>query len=281
VSIVFITLFCSVTTRGWSFTHTSSLSCHPRLLLSAVLPATPHQIILRPRPILLHYPHRMIPGPASTRSYGLASGLAYLPCQAVGGISPHLFNSMHHLSSPPPGRQPSIHYLPDTPDRVARDPLAQSEECTVRYGPGYLEAFSKSATQYCNSDSASDLTCFSHNAIDDRTDSFCIGSPGLLQPDQNSVALDCTLRDWTEEALNANVPQLQYFTTHWYNTGPHAIFAEHIQLDGHPHFDAHDTKEAKGFSLLVQRELAKSMACDDADHVSDRDTGHSSHVYGP
>ncbi|KYG48203.1 glycosyltransferase family 61 protein [Acidomyces richmondensis BFW] len=142
----------------------------------------------------------------------------------------------------------------DVHDKVLLRTSNLTSECSTRYGSGYLEAFRKTATQYCETTSTSSIFCFSHNAIDKRTDSFCVGGPAILQPDQNLVKLDCKLREWEEEDIKLHVPKLQQFPSYWYNTGPRAIFAQHIQLDRLAVVNPDHQGECKGFSLAVKRE---------------------------
>lgn len=126
--------------------------------------------------------------------------------------------------------------------------------CGERYGTDYLRAFSKKATNYCDANSTADLTCFSHKASDDRTDSFCIGGPAIIDPAQRSIKLDCVVRDWNGDDATKDVPQLHRFPAYWYNTGPRAIFRQYIKLGREPGPTVEPKTEMKGFSFLVQRE---------------------------
>lgn len=106
--------------------------------------------------------------------------------------------------------------------------------CMDRYGTNYIREFSKSAVDYCDAESTANLTCFHHKADDKRIDSFCIGAPTIYDPASESFQLHCSLRKWDGKHDTKDVPKLDRFPMYWYNTGPHAIFNQHIKLDRVP-----------------------------------------------
>ncbi|WPH02112.1 glycosyltransferase family 61 protein [Acrodontium crateriforme] len=143
---------------------------------------------------------------------------------------------------------------PVTPSAASGTLAKPADICALRFGNDYLRSFSRTATRYCDAGSSADLTCFSHKLDDKKTDSFCLGGPASLETTQKRIELDCTIRDWAEDDFSRNVPQFRDFPLYWYNTGPRAIFNQHIKLQRIAQAATTPSADAKGFSLLVQRE---------------------------
>ncbi|KAK2740553.1 hypothetical protein FQN57_006057 [Myotisia sp. PD_48] len=138
--------------------------------------------------------------------------------------------------------QDPFHLLPD----YDLTPLEEPSECTKHFGRQYLSDFRESTTEYCESGSGSDLTCF-HSQTDGRsTDSFCLGGPAKLDSLGQKFALDCNLRDMT----NKSVPQPQHLRSYWYETGPGVIFKQFVNTKGLEPIP----KKPKNYTILIKRE---------------------------
>lgn len=101
--------------------------------------------------------------------------------------------------------------------------------CADRYGLNYITAFGASAAEHCGAASGASLTCFTHTAHDERTDSFCYGVPAALDGAAQSIDLNCTARDGSEPGSEHFRP-LSQFPNYWYGTGPHQIFNAFVHL---------------------------------------------------
>lgn len=143
--------------------------------------------------------------------------------------------------------------LPSIDGSSASQTVEADDACDGRFGVHYLDAFVKTATSYCDEDSTASLTCFSHK-IHQKIDSFCIGAPAIFNETGRPIRLDCNLQELSPEDKAQDVPNFNQFPTYWYNTGPRAIFKEHIELSRITAVETAEDSGATGFSFLVQRE---------------------------
>ena len=120
----------------------------------------------------------------------------------------------------------SQEYLPLHTDSVLslppeyQQPPKEQPFYAERFGLSYLQNLASSAVSYCDTNSASSLTCF-RTKIDSknqRIDSFCIGGPATF--DSKNFGLDCSLRQWSTEEAAQGIPRLEQFPIYWYGTGP-------------------------------------------------------------
>ncbi|KAK5679217.1 hypothetical protein LTR17_027605 [Elasticomyces elasticus] len=102
--------------------------------------------------------------------------------------------------------------------------------CTERHGIDYIRGFLGSVIEYCDASSTASLMCFTYKAHDQRTDSFCTGTPATYQPSSNKFHLDCRLREANEDDRHNIAHPLSSFPTYWYNTGPTAVLRQHVEL---------------------------------------------------
>jgi len=137
------------------------------------------------------------------------------------------------------------------PPHDASSPTSYSGNCGARFGQEYIEAFTKTATQYCDDESTARLTCFSHKIRDNQTDSFCMGGPALFDfAKRGSIHMDCKVRDLTDSELQRHIPEFSDFPSYQYSTGPAYIFKEKMNIDRmEDKVPAYDD-----VSLLIQRE---------------------------
>lgn len=155
----------------------------------------------------------------------------------------------HEESKPLAGERPSE--LQDSSKPAEDVPPETAEYCDKRFGSGYVEAFTHTAVQYCDSDSTANLTCFSHKASDKAPDSFCIGSPALFDfAHRGSIHIDCKIRDVDPDERLRGIPEFRDFPTYWYETGPKAIFDKHFNVDRMED----PPPESKDVGFLIQRE---------------------------
>lgn len=122
--------------------------------------------------------------------------------------------------------------------------------CAERYGTLYIREFSSSATNHCNNETQTSLTCFTHRAHDSRTDSFCVGAPAEIDATARTVGMNCPLRPWSDEDRARHAAELKRFPSYWYNTGPRTIFDQYINLDS---VQTH-SPTADRMAILVKRE---------------------------
>ncbi|KJX95149.1 DUF563 domain-containing protein [Zymoseptoria brevis] len=127
------------------------------------------------------------------------------------------------------------------------------DQCSDRYGTGYIRRFSDSATEYCKNETGSSLTCFTHKSHDSRTDSFCVGQPAVIDASARTVGLHCPLRDWTDEDHARGAAPLSSFELYWYATGPRTIFEQFMNFDDHNQALL-EKPETTRTVLLVKRE---------------------------
>lgn len=103
--------------------------------------------------------------------------------------------------------------------------------CDQRLGLDYLENICHSVANYCTSESKSQLTCFhSHTSQDGRTDSFCLGRGATLDRASSTFQVPCQLTD--PEGIYSHKPTIaiQDFASYWYETGPHTVFDNFVDL---------------------------------------------------
>ncbi|KAK5113352.1 hypothetical protein LTR62_003451 [Meristemomyces frigidus] len=117
-----------------------------------------------------------------------------------------------------------------------------------------LRNFGERVANYCEGQSSANLTCFTHQAHDDRTDSFCIGQSAAYEAGSGKFKLDCAIKKLEGEDLEHHVSQFSAFPSYWYNTGPKAIFRQHFQLDHLADISTSSASELTGTLFLVQRE---------------------------
>jgi protein O-GlcNAc transferase len=128
---------------------------------------------------------------------------------------------------------------------------ADSANCDSRFGEEYIHAFTQTATQYCDSDSWANFTCFSNKVDATRVDSFCYGGPALFDfAHRGEIHIDCKPRDLTDLEIQRGIPQFKDFPTYWYDTGPSYIFKEKLKVE---RMEDH-VPEFPDVSLLIQRE---------------------------
>lgn len=138
------------------------------------------------------------------------------------------------------------------PDYAPAGPA--SIECAKRYGTLFLESTSNASAQYCSEDSRSRLTCF-RSHLDDKTNSFCLGSPAEFDHSTKKFNLGCDLRNLTEDEVAAGVPELSVFpTSYWYETGTKLILDRHVDLHAEVKSIALNAKSPRNFTVLVRRE---------------------------
>lgn len=142
----------------------------------------------------------------------------------------------------------------DLPPEYQKPP-DQTAYCADRFGPKFLQELSKTATNYCNLDSSSSLTCFrTQTSADGRVDSFCVGSPSLFDSEQGKFLLDCPLREWTEQEAAEKIPRIERFPYYWYQTGPHFILDRYFHIGAAKEIRSHLANSPENFSILVRRE---------------------------
>ncbi|KAK2745274.1 hypothetical protein FQN57_003969 [Myotisia sp. PD_48] len=121
--------------------------------------------------------------------------------------------------------------------------------CAERFGRKYLDDLRRNATEYCEPDSGSRLTCFhSQTARDGRIDSFCFGGPAMLDFSLKKFRLDCSLR---KMSANESAPRLHQLPSYWYGTGPSAVFSQSIKVNN---LGFSPPKDTKNYTILVKRE---------------------------
>jgi protein O-GlcNAc transferase len=183
-----------------------------------------------------------------------------LPTGARDSISHVYKNTQHTAGTPNKAKAPEshLHEHDDQPQNLGKlvqdQPLTtqpSSENCGSRFGSEYIQAFSRTATQYCDAESWANLTCFSHKVDEKRVDSFCYGGPALFDfAHRGEIHIDCKVRDLTDSELQQGIPQFRNFPTYWYDTGPSYIFKEKMNVD---RMEDH-IPEYPEVSLLIQRE---------------------------
>lgn len=124
----------------------------------------------------------------------------------------------------------SIPSLFDAPSDYHAVPQ-QSLWCNQRLGLAYLDNICHSVAHYCTSESKSQLTCFhSQTSQDGRTDSFCLGRGATLDRASSTFQVSCQLTE--PKGIYSREPTitLQDFASYWYDTGPHTIMDNFIDL---------------------------------------------------
>jgi protein O-GlcNAc transferase len=188
------------------------------------------------------------------RLYSSHSGLAPTQCHPNKQVLKRKQLLSHHDDGPPQ------EYLPLHTDSVLslppeyQQPPQEQPFCAERFGLPYLQNLASSAVSYCDTNSASSLTCF-RTKIDSknqRIDSFCIGGPATF--DSKNFGLDCSLRQWSTEEAAQGIPRLEQFPIYWYGTGPSAIFRDYIRMNAVKESRRRASATPRNFSILIKRE---------------------------
>ncbi|KAK4145086.1 DUF563 domain-containing protein [Dichotomopilus funicola] len=145
-------------------------------------------------------------------------------------------------------------------DELLEDPVPQSEYCTERFTPHYLDDFRTHAIQYCATGSAA-LHCFQgQSRPNGEIDSICIGQSATLDVGRKQFALDCELRDPNTTETDRGLIPFDEIRGEWYDSGPRFTFDHfiHIGRDSSsapapttPPSAPHNTLK---FALLAKRE---------------------------
>lgn len=163
--------------------------------------------------------------------------------QAYDRIKPETYAStqFHDINKPLP--------LPAAYEPFLKHSQLQGDDhkCSERYGTDYIRKLSASATNYCTGDSASQFTCFSHRAHDDRVDSLCVGTPAAYNAETYTFELSCQLQDGGEAH---QAPLLEELPEYWDGAGPKYIIKDHVGFNEHLLTSA----RPRGFTFLVKRE---------------------------
>ncbi|KAF1824445.1 glycosyltransferase family 61 protein [Dissoconium aciculare CBS 342.82] len=125
-----------------------------------------------------------------------------------------------------------------------------TDSCSERFGLGYLRRLGENAVEHCSSNSTSRFSCFSYTTRDDRIDSFCYGSPAMIE--DGRVGLACDARDWDEEPIDGEVQHLESMEEYWYNTGVRPVLNGAVDLH-RPDLPVTSDAPPRTY-LLVQRE---------------------------
>jgi EGF domain-specific O-GlcNAc transferase len=158
----------------------------------------------------------------------------------------------HADTSPTQPPTPLDYTLPLPPEyRQTRHEL---EFCAERFGLPYLEKFSNVSANYCDDQSLSSLTCFWNQITYERTDSFCIGGPAILDVKENKYKMDCPLRTLTAEELAQGIPRLNRLLSYWYQTGPRFILENYVRTGAAEEMRSILTSGPQEFSILIKRE---------------------------
>jgi protein O-GlcNAc transferase len=167
--------------------------------------------------------------------------------------TPTSLTAPHHEDGPSqeslPAHTNNVLSLPPEYQQLPKE----QQFCAERFGFPYLQNLASSAVSYCDTNSASSLTCF-RTKIDasQRIDSFCIGGPATY--DSKKFALDCSLRQWSIEEASQGIPRLEQFPSYWYATGPSFLFNNYIRMNAAKETPRKAPAEPRNFSILIKRE---------------------------
>ena len=153
------------------------------------------------------------------------------------------------LTQPPT----SLDYNLPLPPEYQQTPH-ELEFCAERFGLPYLEGFSNASANYCDGQSLSSLTCFWNQITNERTDSFCIGGPAILDVKENKYKMDCPLRTLTAKELAQGIPGLNQLPSYWYQTGPRFILDNYVRTGAAEEMRSILTSGSQEFSILIKRE---------------------------
>ncbi len=155
--------------------------------------------------------------------------------------------------------------LPPEYDQFLERAVPQSDFCTERFTPKFLDGFRTHAIQYCAAGSPASLHCFhSHTRDDGRTvDSLCIGQGARLDVARQTFALDCQVRRPDSDETSRGLIPFDAIRTEWYDSGPRWVLDHWVRAERDPSKAAaagaaggHGSPE---FILLVKRECSTNI----------------------
>ncbi|PLB48437.1 hypothetical protein P170DRAFT_456945 [Aspergillus steynii IBT 23096] len=150
-------------------------------------------------------------------------------------------------------RWPSLIFLDpqeDSPEELA--PLDLPSEysetpdettfCAERFSPKYLEDLRDSSTEYCTTNSTSQMTCFHSTTTPDRVDTFCLG---------RDVLYDASSKKFHLESYGE-------FHDYWYRTGPSTVIYNWVDVQNTTLNSTKPINETD-FTILVKREGSHNL----------------------
>jgi len=145
------------------------------------------------------------------------------------------------------------------------DPLAvadvhESDYCTDRFSPRYLESLRDHSVQYCPSSGSSQFTCFHTHLRDQQSpDSLCIGQGAVLDVAKRAFRLDCEPRGMDVNESARGLVGVDDIQQTWFDTGPRYLIDNFVEFDIKPEpavppVDIKRDDDTPQFTLLLKRE---------------------------